>query len=193
MSSDVQRPPEFENRAGISLPPQVTARVDGATIVVQGPNGQIQRTFPTGGLEASTDAKEVTLALRTPARRRRSRALLHTWRRHVENMVLGVTQGFEARMKIVAAHFPMKVQVRDHGLVIENFLGEKHPRTAPILDGVQAHVEGEFVVLSGPDVERVGQTVANIERTTHIRAYDPRVFQDGIYLVERAHPKEGAT
>jgi large subunit ribosomal protein L6 len=55
---------------------------------------------------------------------------------------------------------------------------------------VSANVDGDFVTLSGHDVELVGQSAANIERTTRIRDYDPRVFQDGIYLVEHAHPKE---
>jgi large subunit ribosomal protein L6 len=55
---------------------------------------------------------------------------------------------------------------------------------------VRATVDGEFVILSGVDVEQVGQSAANIERATRIRNYDPRVFQDGIYLVERAHVKE---
>jgi len=41
-------------------------------------------------------------------------------------------------------------------------------------------------------VEQVGQSAANIERASRIREYDPRVFQDGIYLVERAHLKEAA-
>jgi large subunit ribosomal protein L6 len=48
------------------------------------------------------------------------------------------------------------------------------------------------VILSGFDMERVGQSAANIERASRIREYDPRVFQDGIYLVERAHLKEAA-
>ena len=93
-------------------------------------------------------------------------------------------------MKIVAAHFPMKVSVKDTDLLIENFLGEKHPRSAPLAAGVSATVDGDFVVLSGRDIEQVGQSAANIERATRIRDYDPRVFQDGIYLVEHAHRKE---
>ncbi|HLY77451.1 MAG TPA: 50S ribosomal protein L6, partial [Thermoplasmata archaeon] len=43
-----------------------------------------------------------------------------------------------------------------------------------------------FVILTGPDIERVGQSAANIEQTTKIRDYDPRVFQDGVYIVEKA-------
>ncbi|EQD29042.1 50S ribosomal protein L6P, partial [mine drainage metagenome] len=77
-------------------------------------------------------------------------------------------------------------------VVIENFLGEKFPRISKLRPGTKAQVEGEFVLLSGTDVEQVGQSAANIERTTRIRNYDPRVFQDGIYLIERAHLKEAS-
>ena len=101
-----------------------------------------------------------------------------------------MTLGFQARMKIVAAHFPMKVQVKDSSLLIENFLGEKYPRTARLIPGVEAKVDGEFVILTGHDIEEVGQSAANIETATKIRDYDLRVFQDGIYIIERARPKE---
>ncbi len=176
----------------VDLPAQVVARVDGDALVVGGPLGEVRRSFPSGALTAEVIGSSVRLSLRVPAQRKRSRALLNTWERHVRNLAQGVSTGFEARMKVVAAHFPMKVQVRGHGLVIENFLGEKYPRTASMLPGVEATVEGDLVVLSGTDLEKVGQSAANIERTTRIRRYDPRVFQDGIYIVERAHPKAEA-
>jgi large subunit ribosomal protein L6 len=41
-------------------------------------------------------------------------------------------------------------------------------------------------VLTGSDLEQVSQTAANIERATKIRGFDPRVFQDGIYITEKA-------
>ena len=88
----------------------------------------------------------------------------------------------------------MKVQVKENHILIENFLGEKHPRSSDLVPGTSAKVDGDFVILSGFDVEQVGQSAANIERTTKIREYDPRVFQDGIYIIERARHRaaEGA-
>jgi large subunit ribosomal protein L6 len=180
-------PPPGEIR--VDLPAGVTARFDQDTLIVKGPRGEVRRSLPLGALQATADGPVVSLRLRVPTERKKARALLNTWERHVANMVQGVTHGFEARMKVVAAHFPMKVAVKDHSVVIENFLGEKYPRTALVLSGVEARVDGEFVVLSGPDIERVGQSAANIERTTKIRDYDPRVFQDGIYIVDKARPK----
>jgi len=141
-------------------------------------------------IEVHSAKGSVVLQLKIRADRKRSQALLRTWVAHVRNLARGLTVGVEARMKVVAAHFPMKVSVRGEELVIENFLGEKYPRSTRLRPGTKAVVDGEFVVLSGHDVEQVGQSAANIERVTHIRDYDPRVFQDGIYLVERAHLKE---
>lgn len=178
----------------VDLPDGVQARVEKRMLIVKGPQGEVHRPVPLGALEVRPAGKTVTLALKVPSERKKARALINAWERHVLNMATGVTHGFQARMKVVAAHFPMKVAVKDHAVVIENFLGEKYPRTAPILPGVEAKVEGEFVILSGSDIERVGQSAANIERTTKIRDYDPRVFQDGIYIIEKARPRaaEGA-
>jgi large subunit ribosomal protein L6 len=185
-------PPPGEVR--VELPAGVHARFEKDTLFVTGPRGEIHRPIPLGALRVTVEGPAVTLTLLVPSERKKARSLINTWERHVANMGRGVTSGFEARMKVVAAHFPMKVAVKDHSVVIENFLGEKYPRTATILPGVEAKVEGEFVVLSGTDIERVGQSAANIERTTKIRDYDPRVFQDGIYIIEKARPKaaEGA-
>ncbi len=181
---------EASSSAVVPIPTGVTVRLEGRTVTVKGPLGSVARPFPSDAITLTPSAGQITLTLTIPPNRKRARALLHTWEAHLRNLTGGVTKGFEARMKVVAAHFPMKVQAKEGSLLIENFLGEKHPRIAPLIAGVRASVEGDFVTLSGPDVEQVGQSAANIERTTHIRDYDPRVFQDGIYIVERARLKE---
>ncbi len=69
--------------------------------------------------------------------------------------------------------------------VIENFLGERSPRRTRIVGETKVVVQGDQVVLTGSNVEDVGQTAANIERATKIRGFDPRVFQDGIYITSK--------
>ncbi len=183
---------EAEGHAVVELPTGVSLVVRGRTLVAKGPLGSIERAFPSDVLRLEVAGTSATLTLLLPPGRKGSRSLLGTWAAHVANLAGGLTRGVQARLKVVAAHFPMKVQVRGDELVIENFLGEKYPRTSRLLPGTQATVEGEFVTLSGFDVEQVGQSAANIERATRIRDYDPRVFQDGIYLVERARLKEAS-
>jgi large subunit ribosomal protein L6 len=184
MSTEVDK-----TRLTVELPAGFTVRLTGQRIHGKGPLGQSERDFPSDILALTLEGSTATLRLKLGLGRKTTRALLGTWAAHLRNMALGLTEGVEARLKVVAAHFPMKVQVRGEELVIENFLGEKYPRSTRLVPGTKAQVEGEFVLLSGTDVEQVGQSAANIERVTRIRDYDPRVFQDGIYLVDRAHFK----
>jgi large subunit ribosomal protein L6 len=183
---------EARDQASVPLAPKSTVEVEGRRLIVRGPKGEVGRPFPSDVLRVTVSGDTALLTLLIPSNRKRAQALLRTWAAHLRNLSVGVTEGFEAKMKVVAAHFPMKVSAKEDHLLIENFLGEKHPRTAPLVPGVSAAVDGDFVLLSGRDIEEVGQSAANIERATRIRDYDPRVFQDGIYLVERAHPKGAA-
>ncbi|MCI4349356.1 MAG: 50S ribosomal protein L6 [Thermoplasmata archaeon] len=180
------------DRAEVPIPPKATLTVEGRTLKAKGPRGEVVRPFPADVVRIELREGLAILTLLIHPDRKRAQALLGTWAAHVRNLAIGVTSGFEARMKVVAAHFPMKVHAKEEELLIENFLGEKHPRTARLIRGVTATVDGDYVILSGHDVEEVGQSAANIERATRIRDYDPRVFQDGIFLVDRAHPKESS-
>ncbi len=180
------------SRISLPIPKGVALEMRPGALVVRGPLGAVERPFPSEAIDVAVNGEEITIALRLPSQRKRSQSLLRTWAAHLRNLTGGLTLGVEAKMKVVAAHFPMKVQAKEAELVIENFLGEKYPRTAPLRPGVSAVVDGDFVLLSGFDVEQVGQSAANIERATHIRDYDPRVFQDGIYIIEKAHLKEAS-
>ncbi len=187
MSTDPDRSREI-----VEVPKGVTFTVTPGRLAVKGALGKVERPFPSDVIDLTLGGGSVTLQLRIPSNRKRSQSLLKTWAAHVRNLAQGLTVGVEAKMKVVAAHFPMKVSVRGEELVIENFLGEKYPRSTRLWPGTKAVVEGDIVTLTGHDVEQVGQSAANIERVTHIRDYDPRVFQDGIYLIERAHMKEAS-
>jgi large subunit ribosomal protein L6 len=100
-------------------------------------------------------------------------------------MIKGVTQGYECKMKTVFSHFPIKTSVEGKQLIIQNFLGERFARRAEILENVKVEINGENIILTATDKEKVGQTAANIERATKVKNRDIRVFQDGIYIVKR--------
>ena len=100
-------------------------------------------------------------------------------------MKRGVTQGFEYKMKTVFSHFPIKTMVEGNEFIIQNFLGERSPRRAKILEGVNVDVKAENITIIGIDKEKVGQTVANIERATKVKERDIRVFQDGVYRISK--------
>lgn len=116
---------------------------------------------------------------------KRDRALVRTFASHVRNLIHGATEGFTYTLRLVYAHFPVKVSVRGDRVVIENFLGERHPRTAQIRGATQVKVQGDTLTVTGPSREDVSQTAANVEQATRIKNKDPRVFQDGIYIVSK--------
>jgi large subunit ribosomal protein L6 len=64
-------------------------------------------------------------------------------------------------------------------------LGEKIPRYANIISGVEINVKGQEITITSHDIEAAGQTAANIEKATKVRNRDRRIFQDGIYIVEK--------
>ena len=118
--------------------------------------------------------------------RKKGKAMIGTWVALINNMIRGVTVGFEYKMKTVFSHFPIKTSVEGNEFVIQNFLGERCPRKANILDGVTVVVKAEDVTVNGIDKEKVGQTAGNIEKSTGLNTRrDRRVFSDGIFITSK--------
>lgn len=167
----------------ISIPEGVTVTQDNETFTIKGEKGELNRTFKHPIIKITIENNAIVIYCKNP--RRKQKALIGTFRAHLNNMVKGVTEGFEYHMKTVFSHFPIKTAVNGNEFVIENFLGERSPRKADILEGVKVTVKGEDVIAEGIDKEKVGQTVANIERATAVKRRDIRVFQDGIYRTSK--------
>ncbi len=174
-------------RIELPLPDEVDGDVDGFELRIEGPNGTVTRRLWYPGVTVSVEDGSVVLD--ADADDRATTAVLGTFESHVENMLHGVVDGWEYRMQSVYAHFPMQVSVQDDEVVIENFLGERAPRRTSIIGDTDVQIDGDELVLSGPDKEAVGQTAAAIEQLTRVSGKDIRVFQDGVYITEK--PKGG--
>ena len=170
----------------VEIPEGVTATIDGDTVTITGPEGKsLSRDFVSARHDIFQEGGALIVRIDVP--RRRERALAGTWNAHLNNMVKGVTDGFTYTLKALYSHFPMTLAVKGNQLIVNNYFGERVPRTAAILSGVDVKVQNKTeVVVSGIDKEAVGQTAANIERSTTVKKRDRRVFQDGIYLIEKA-------
>ena len=167
----------------VRIPDGVKAALEGTNLKVTGPKGQLSRSVRFPQVTVTCDGKELVIA--TESRRKEITAMVGTLEAHAKNMFRGVSDGFEYRMKVVYSHFPIQLKLQGSRLEIANFLGEKKARYARIEPGVTAKVGSDEVTLTGIDRELVGNTAANIEHATHIRDRDPRVFQDGVYIVQR--------
>ncbi|MBN2250927.1 MAG: 50S ribosomal protein L6 [Candidatus Altiarchaeota archaeon] len=173
---------ENDTRLSIEIPEGVEVSIEGETVRVKGIKGELMRKFP---VNPTFTKKDNTLLLSSSSDRRSEKAILGSSKAHIQNMIHGVTDGITYKMKIVYSHFPMNVKVQGNTMVIDNFLGEKHPRRAQIKKNVNVEVKGQDVTVKGTDKELVSQTAANIENATRIKGRDHRVFQDGIYITEK--------
>jgi large subunit ribosomal protein L6 len=79
----------------------------------------------------------------------------------------------------------MSITVADGKFSVKNFLGEKGARVVNIMGDAKIHVDKEEINVSGANLEDVGQTAANIERSCKLKGRDRRIFQDGIYITGR--------
>jgi len=173
-----------EMKEEFKVPDGVQVTLKDKTVTVQGPKGTTSKTLAHPKIMLSMNGDTVQISC-TQAPHKKEKALLGTYKAHIRNMVTGVTQGYEVSMKTVFSHFPIKSSVEGNHLMIQNFLGERYPRKAEIMENVKVEVKGEIITISGIDKEKVGQTAANIERATKVKDRDIRVFQDGIYIVKR--------
>ncbi len=188
-------------RTHIELPDDVDASLDHLDLTVEGSNGSVTRKlwYPdvtvsveevtVEGDEDEDDRQVDAVVVESTEDDRKTVATVGTFESHVRNMVFGVTDGWEYQMEVFYSHFPMQVKVEGDDVVISNFLGEKSPRRTPIHGDTQVLVDGEELVLSGPNIEDVGQTAADIEQLTRVNDKDTRVFQDGVYITQK--PKRG--
>ena len=165
----------------ITMPSGIKASLQEHVLTISSKDVKLSRRLWHPRVSVTVAGGEVTINSEMPSRR--EKALVGTFASHVRNMITGVTQGFRCEMKMVYSHFPIKLIVKEEELVIENFLGEKFPRKARLMGEAKVEVKGDQVIVTGRDIENVGQTAANIERATKIKNFDPRVFQDGIYIV----------
>lgn len=168
----------------IEIPEGISVSLSQDVFTATGPKGTVERMFWYPGIRIEVREDEIVVDADSP--RKEQKAMIGTFASHIRNLMIGVSEGFECKMSIVYAHFPMQVKVEGKTLVIGNFLGEKKPRVAKILGETKVKVSGNEVTVSGINKEDVGQTAANIEQKTKIKRFDPRVFQDGIYIVQKA-------
>lgn len=170
---------EFE----VKLPEDATLEINKNEVVAKGKLGQLKRTFKLEKMKI--EKKDNLLVLKMDEPKSKEKAYMGSVAAHMKNMLEGVSKGHKYKLKVVYKHFPINVSVEKDKFVIKNFAGEKKPRMSKILDGAKVTVKNEIIEVDGMDIEKVGQTAANIEKATRIRKKDIRIFQDGIFIIQK--------
>tara|TARA_Y100000310_G_C20674823_1_gene812394 strand:+ start:1755 stop:2318 length:564 start_codon:yes stop_codon:yes gene_type:complete len=167
----------------IKLPEKVNVGIENGVLSLKGEKGEVTRDF--SDKKIALEGKDNIIKIDAGKFSKAKKKLIKTYAVHVKNMVKGVTEGHKYVLKICSGHFPMNVSVNNNEITVKNFLGEKVPRTLQLKENATVKVEGDQIVIESTNKEIAGQVSADIEQLTRRTGYDSRIFQDGIYLINR--------
>lgn len=168
----------------VPLPQGVTATIDGRTVTVKGPRGEISRTVHS---ELSLVLEEQSVSVKRPSDEPRHKALHGLTRTLVANMVEGVTKGFSKSLEIQGVGY--KAEVKPFG--VQLVVGYSHPVPYHAPKGIKISVDSNTQVrVEGVDKELVGQVAAELRS---VRPPEPYKGKGIRYVGEQVRRKAGKT
>jgi large subunit ribosomal protein L6 len=169
-------------RKPITVPAGVEVTIDGSTVKVKGPKGELSHTVVE---PITVEAEDGVLHVKRPDDERRSRALHGLSRTLINNMIVGVSEGYSRTLEIHGTGY----RVQAKGSDLEFALGFSHPVVISPPEGVTFRVERptQFVV-EGIDKQQVGEVAANIRK---LRPPEPYKGKGVRYQGEHVRRKAG--
>ncbi|XAR58015.1 hypothetical protein NMG60_11026345 [Bertholletia excelsa] len=178
-----------ESRIGkqpIQIPSNVAIKLEGQDLNVKGPLGQLSITYPR---EVMVERDESGfLRVRKATETRRANQMHGLFRTLTDNMVVGVSKGFEKRLQLVGVGYRAVLEGKD--LVLS--LGFSHPVRMRVPDGLQVKVEDNTrIVVSGYDKSEVGQFAASIRKWRPPEPYKGKGVKYADEVIRRKEGKAG--
>jgi large subunit ribosomal protein L6 len=167
--------------APVSIPSGVEVKVDGSVVTIKGSKGELQRIFSEKVAVAVDDDQVVVTRVDDV---RESRALHGLTRALVNNMVVGVSDGFEKRLELVGVGYRASLK----GKNLELLVGFSHPVEIPATEGIELEVpENTKIIVRGIDKELVGQIAADIRAVRPPEPYKGKgIRYEGEYVRRKA-------
>lgn len=166
----------------IPIPSGVNVTIKGSEVTIKGPKGElVRRVDPDMKIAQEDDQLVVT----RPTDQRRHRALHGLTRSLLNNMVVGVSEGYEIRLEIVGTGYRAEMQ----GEAIRLFLGYSHDILVEPPPGIKLQVEerGRLIILTSHDKELIGQVAADIRKLRPPEPYHGKgIRYQGEYVRQKA-------
>lgn len=154
---------------------------DNNFVKVKGPKGQLERNFPR---EVRFAREEGEIVVTRSSDEGKHRALHGLSRSLLNNMVVGVSEGFTKTLEVQGVGYRAQMQ----GSALQLALGFSHPVVVQAPEGIAFAVEGQRIHVSGIDKEQVGQVAANVRK---LRPPEPYKGKGIRYLGEQVRRKAG--
>ena len=171
-------------RKPINIPAGVTASIADGVITVKGPKGSLDFKYnPAMTVEVKGDVIEVT----RPDDTKENRSLHGLTRTLIHNMVIGVTEGFTKELEINGVGY----RASKAGKVLTLNLGYSHPVEMTDPEGIESTVDGNKIIVSGIDKEKVGQYAAEIRDKRRPEPYKGKGIKYADEVIRRKVGKTG--
>merc|ERR1712167_185601 len=181
-------------KASVTIPDNVKCELKSRVVKITGPRGVLTKSFRHMSVDMyMPDDKQIAVEKWWASSKELS--VIKTVTSHIQNMIDGVTKGFQYRMKMVYSHFPTNAQIGAGGKDVDivNFIGQKVKFHVDALEGVKIErdaKENTQLVIHGNDIENVSRTCALISQSCAVKKKDIRKFLDGIYVSDKGFKDE---
>ncbi len=170
--------------AEIEIPSGININVHESEIVFSKDGNEIKRKL-NPMIKVKVEGEKIKITSEKSTKREKKN--FGSVKSHIKNAIEGLNNPWKYRLQIATVHFPTTASLdkANNEFVLKNFLGEKKDRKVKLIDGVDIKINKDIIELTSVDVEKAGQTAANLEKLTKIRNRDRRIFQDGIFIIEK--------
>jgi large subunit ribosomal protein L6 len=168
----------------ITVPSGVEVAIDGSDVSVKGPKGELGMTI-RGPIEAKVEENTITVI--RPDEERESRSLHGLTRTLIDNMIVGVTEGYAKKLELHGTGYRVVAKGND----LELQLGFSHSIDVAAPAGITFAIEGNKITVSGIDKQLVGETAANIRKLRVTEPYKAKGIRYEGEIIRRKAGKAG--
>ena len=169
----------------IAVPAGVTVEVaENNKVTVKGPKGTLERVFPA---EMQFEQNDGHIEVKRPDDQKKTRALHGLSRSLLNNMVVGVTDGYEKKLEVNGVGY----RAAKSGKKLTLTLGYSHPVELEDPEGIETVVDGNSIIVKGIDKEKVGQFAAIIREKRAPEPYKGKGIKYSDEVIRRKVGKTG--
>jgi len=168
----------------IPIPKGVEIRLDGDSLKVNGPRGELTRKIHPK-VQVNTDGEKIEVSVYDSTKE--SKSLHGLFRVLISNMITGVSSGFERSLEIVGVGY--RAELKDRTVVFN--IGYSHPVNYELPEGIDARIDKMKISLSGNDKELLGKTAAKIRSFRKPEPYKGKGIKYSEEMIRRKAGKSG--
>merc|ERR1712203_93822 len=193
---DISKMRQMLKEDWVEIPAGVTATVSARKVTIKSKRGEVTKNFSHVACELKKMKQDSKKRSGTFIRIRiwfggyKQSCAVTTFKSHISNMIIGVTEGFRYKMRLVHAHFPIQALISKDKKQIEikNFLGGKKGHLINLQPGCTVFKSTDTqheIVFDGTDIGALSLSCSQVSQVCKVGRKDERKFLDGIFVSEK--------